>query len=122
MYESRALVGRSAFSDILLEENGVSRQHAFLLQDEDSLVVIDLRSRNGTFVNSQPVASKVLAHNDIISIGNYRLKVDYPAARRDASPPALDTSDTAKMKTIADARQERLVRVSATRDRDTGSA
>ena len=45
---SRALIGRSAFSDILLEENGISRQHAFLIQDDDSLVVIDLRSRNGT--------------------------------------------------------------------------
>ena len=122
MYESRALIGRSAFSDILLEENGVSRQHAFLIQDEDSLVVIDLRSRNGTFVNSQPVASKVLAHSDIISVGNFRLKVDYPAARRDAPATALETSDTAKMKTIADARQERLVRVSSSRERDTGSA
>ena len=122
MYESRALVGRSTFSDILLEEKGISRQHAFLIQDEDALVVIDLRSRNGTFVNSEPVASKVLAHNDIVSIGNFRLKIDYPAARRDASSAAIETSDTAKMKTLEDARRERLVRVPASRDRNSDTA
>lgn len=108
MRQSRALVGRSAFCDILLEEKGISRQHALLLQDEDTLVLIDLRSRNGTLVNSRPVATKLLADKDIISIGNYRIKVDYPGVRGNAELASTDAADTARMQTIDDARRERL--------------
>jgi len=120
MHRSRALIGRSAFCDVLLQAKGISRQHAILLQDEDTLVLIDLRSRNGTFVNSRPVASTFLADSDIISIGNYRIKVDYPTARRRLQAPAAQ-ADTARMKTIDDARRERLRGTIHTSRSETGT-
>jgi len=67
---------------------------------------VDLKSRNGTFVNSQPVQSKVLRNDDIISIGEYRLKVICPPEFSGAAGEA-DMADTAKMRNFEDARRER---------------
>ena len=102
--ESRALVGRSTFSDILLEEKGISRQHAFLIQDEDALVVIDLRSRNGTFVNSRRISNHVLMHDDVIAVGHHRIKFSDPHATQRGALDGAEFADTAIMKTLDDMR------------------
>ena len=107
---TRALIGRSDFCDVHLDENCVSRQHALLVRDENALILFDLRSRNRTFVNSTEITTRVLHDSDIVSIGNYRLKVvlpDYFSVTSDAAVPA---GDTARMKRIEDARREKLRR------------
>lgn len=52
------LLGRYARCDgaALLEDMSMSRVHALLLQIQDSLMVIDTASRNGTFLPGQPAA------------------------------------------------------------------
>lgn len=105
--EKRALIGRSELSDIVILDQFVSGQHALLLRDENAVVLIDLKSRNGTFVNSRRVRSKVLLHNDIVSLGDYRMKMVYPAGHSSIEIDDPDLADTAKMKNIADARRAR---------------
>lgn len=48
------IVGRSPKSNIIIDATSVSRRHAKLVFSEDVLVVADLRSRHGTFVNDEP--------------------------------------------------------------------
>ncbi len=103
---SRALIGRSGLVDIACDGEFVSRQHALLIRDGDSIVLIDLRSRNGTFVNSRRISSTVLRDNDIVMVGDHRIKLVYPDA--DANVEISDTADTAKMKSIGDARRARV--------------
>jgi type II secretory pathway predicted ATPase ExeA len=105
--EKRALIGRSELSDIVILDQFVSSQHALLIRDENAVVLVDLRSRNGTFVNSRRVRSKVLLHNDIISLGDHRMKMVYAAGHSTIEIEDPDLADTAKMKNIADARRVR---------------
>jgi type II secretory pathway predicted ATPase ExeA len=105
--EKRALIGRADLSDIVVRDQFVSGQHALLIRDENAVVLIDLKSRNGTFVNSRRIQSKVLLHDDIISVGDHRLKMVYPEGHSSIEIEDPDLSDTAKMKNIADARRAR---------------
>jgi len=107
---SRVLIGRSDLSDILVDDRFVSKQHALLIWNDDAVVLIDLNSSNGTYVNSRPVKSRVLRHNDVISLGDHRIKMDFARAGTRTDFDDADLADTAKMKNIADVRKARSVR------------
>jgi type II secretory pathway predicted ATPase ExeA len=107
---NRVLVGRSELSDILIDDRFVSKQHALLVWNGASVVLIDLNSANGTFVNSRRIKSRVLRHNDVISLGDHRVKMDFPRAGSRTDFDDADLADTARMKNIADARRARSVR------------
>ena len=51
--------------------------------------------------------SKVLLHNDIISLGDHRLKMVYAEGHSSIDIEDPDVADTAKMKNIADGRRKR---------------
>lgn len=104
---ARTLLGRSELSDVVIENKYVSKQHAMLVQSDGGLIIVDLKSRNGTFANSKPVQSHVLRNNDIISLGDFRIKVILPPSFSAASTGAGDMTDTTKMMTIEDARRAR---------------
>jgi len=65
--------GRHRDSDIFLDDVTVSRRHAELQRVDDSLVIRDLGSLNGTFVNRRRIESAVLEDDDELQIGKYRL-------------------------------------------------
>lgn len=106
---TRVLVGRSELSDILIADHFVSKQHALLIWENESIMLIDLNSANGTLVNSVRVKSRVLRDSDIISMGNHRIKLIYAKAgtRTDFEDP--DLADTATMKNIVEARRARAI-------------
>jgi hypothetical protein len=109
--EKRALIGRSDLSDIPLEDQFVSKQHALLVRDKNAVVLVDLKSRNGTYVNSRRIQSKVLLHDDIISLGDHRIKMVYAKGHSSIEIDDPDLADTAKMKNIADARCVREAKI-----------
>lgn len=76
----RLLIGRNALCDIDLVHEWISRHHAMLIRNERSTVIVDLKSRNGTYVNGERITSHVLVNNDIISLGDHRLKFVDPTA------------------------------------------
>jgi hypothetical protein len=51
------LVGRGDDCDLVVSDRQVSRRHARIRQEEDSYVLEDLNSKNGTFLNGQEVTS-----------------------------------------------------------------
>lgn len=65
-----ATVGRAEDCDLIAEDEGASRKHARIVVWEDSAVVEDLGSRNGTFVGSERVIERrPLGQGDLIRIG-----------------------------------------------------
>ncbi|MFG1494692.1 diguanylate cyclase [Halobacteriovorax sp. GFR7] len=73
--EEEITVGRSAKCDIPLEFNGISREHFKLVSSADGYQVVDLGSRNGTFLNNSKVeAPTELQKGDIIKMGAMALK------------------------------------------------
>jgi len=105
MTDSKVLVGRSELSDILINNQYVSKHHALLVRDRNALLLVDLKSTNGTFVNSRRVRSTVLRHDDIISLGNHAIKVDHPGNRARVDIGESELADTANMKSVADMRR-----------------
>jgi hypothetical protein len=64
------LLGRDVTNDIALGDAEVSRQHARLTRTPGGVVVEDLGSTNGTFVNGERlVAPRVLSMGDLLGFG-----------------------------------------------------
>ncbi|MGD8624946.1 MAG: FHA domain-containing protein [Anaerolineae bacterium] len=67
------LIGRGKESDLVLPEQGVSRQHARLQHSPNGWTLIDLGATNGTFVNGQQVPAhepRLLQPGDRVTIGS----------------------------------------------------
>lgn len=66
----RVTVGRSATSDVVLDDGQTSRVHAVLEQFAGAWVVRDVGSRNGTFVNGRAVDGQAgLRDGDELRVG-----------------------------------------------------
>ena len=67
------LLGRGTDCDLRLVDPGVSRHHAELRVENDQVVLVDLSSTNGTFVNGQPVRRVALSDGTHVSLGRTTL-------------------------------------------------
>jgi pSer/pThr/pTyr-binding forkhead associated (FHA) protein len=67
------LLGRGTDCDLRLVDPGVSRHHAELRVENDQVVLVDLGSTNGTFVNGQPVRRVTLSDGMRIALGRTTL-------------------------------------------------
>jgi len=64
------VLGRAADVQLHVDGAGVSRRHAELVVDDDSVCLRDLGSSNGTFVNEKRLDAPVLLNNgDLVRIG-----------------------------------------------------
>jgi pSer/pThr/pTyr-binding forkhead associated (FHA) protein len=64
------VIGRSRQSDLRLDVEGVSRQHARVVRSAAAAVsLVDLGAKNGTFLNGDRVDIAALHHGDRIQIG-----------------------------------------------------
>ncbi len=71
-------IGRLHENDIVVENLAVSGHHARVDSVGDKFLLTDLNSKNGTFVNEQPVtAPHWLRHGDIILVGKHYLVFTY---------------------------------------------
>jgi len=70
-------IGRRDTNDVVIEDPSVSGHHAKIDSLEDRFVLIDLQSKNGSFVNEQMVNSHWLKDEDIITIGGHKLIFRY---------------------------------------------
>ena len=68
---NEVVIGRNPTTDITLLDEGISREHALVLFDEDApgYVIEDLASTNGTKVTGKRIRSAPLAEGDEIQIG-----------------------------------------------------
>lgn len=72
-------VGRSPENDVFLVDPSVSRRHAVLEVRGDLLLVRDLASTNGTFVNGERVQLRTLQPGDVVAFGKTEMKVEAPS-------------------------------------------
>lgn len=64
-------------NDVQLKDTAISRLHAMLFYDESGLVgILDLVSKNGTFVNGAEVESKILKKGDLITVGGTKIRFE----------------------------------------------
>ena len=88
--EAKIIVGRSPECHIRLASAEISKQHCLLRSGPQGISVTDLGSRNGTFVNDQPITQETpLKPGDRLRIGPMELRVP---ARKPARAPASTAS------------------------------
>jgi pSer/pThr/pTyr-binding forkhead associated (FHA) protein len=72
-------IGRHQDNDVTINDPAVSGHHARIESVGNRLVLIDLKSKNGTFVNEQLVGTHWIEHGDIVTIGGHSLVLNDPA-------------------------------------------
>jgi pSer/pThr/pTyr-binding forkhead associated (FHA) protein len=79
-------IGRHQDNDVTIDDPAVSGHHARIDSVGNRLMLIDLKSKNGTFVNEQLVSTHWMEHGDVVTIGGHSLVLNEPGA--EISPPA----------------------------------
>lgn len=87
----RTTVGRVEDNAFQIAEPSVSSRHCEILLQGADIVVKDLNSTNGTFINGEKISEGVLKPGQTLRLGNVELKLDVPgapAAPASTAPPA----------------------------------
>lgn len=71
----RVSVGRHHTNDVQLRSNRVSNYHAEILNEVDGLMLRDMGSTNGTYVNDESIRLQRIKTGDRIRIGNFQITV-----------------------------------------------
>jgi pSer/pThr/pTyr-binding forkhead associated (FHA) protein len=72
--KDRTTLGRRPYNDIVIDNLAVSGEHAVLQMSGNEVYLEDLNSTNGTYINGKAVKKQLLANNDTIEIGKYKIK------------------------------------------------
>lgn len=87
-----SVIGRSKRSDIVIDIPTVSRSHAVLTRyDDGSWSVADIHSKDGLYVNEEPVDFAVLHPEDEISIGGVAMTLKPISAKQEQKLAELRT-------------------------------
>jgi hypothetical protein len=74
--DSRVTIGRAPDNDLQIDNLAVSDHHARVYTDSGRLMVEDLKSLNGTFLNNNRIEREWLRSGDSILIGKHTIVVD----------------------------------------------
>ena len=94
-------IGRGPDNSIAIDNLAVSNRHAQIKSEQGRLIIEDLDSLNGTFVNNQRVKRAALKSGDVVVVGKHSIYVDEtdrdeaPAsAARQSAPLAKSVDET----------------------------
>lgn len=68
-------VGRKPDNDIIIDNQAVSGHHASIKMEGDTILLEDLNSLNGTYLNGQKISKAELFNGDVVLIGVHTLNV-----------------------------------------------
>lgn len=69
------LLGRGPACDILLESRSVSLKHARVRASQNALMIEDLASLGGVYVNRRPITQQKIGIGDVVKLGDITLRV-----------------------------------------------
>lgn len=96
------VIGRCADCDLPLNSKKASRRHCEVRYEGDQVIVEDLGSTNGTFLNGEPLhGSRVLQAGDRIHIGG--VTITYCHVDSELTSGAMENEDEAAQTVIFDA-------------------
>ena len=62
---------------LVLDDPAISRLHAMIFHDSNGAGILDLVSKNGTYVNGEEVESKSLQNGDLVEVGGTKMVFSY---------------------------------------------
>ena len=72
--QERTTVGRRPYNDVVIDNLAVSGEHAVFVLSGDDVLLHDLGSTNGTYVNAKAVTRQELRNGDIVEVGKYKIR------------------------------------------------
>jgi len=105
LHVGQTTVGRGSLNSIVIDAESVSRHHAVLSRDGDTVKLHDLGSRNGTYVNDVRVRVRRLRHGDTITMGDCVLRFLNDKPMHEMSAPLDLDSLTAEFQSAYSAAQ-----------------
>jgi pSer/pThr/pTyr-binding forkhead associated (FHA) protein len=72
--KDRTTLGRRPYNDIVIDNLAVSGEHAAIALNGNEVVLEDLNSTNGSYVNGKAIKKQALQNGDSIEIGKYKIK------------------------------------------------
>lgn len=67
------VIGRAPDCDVVIRDILLSRRHCTIEPMGDQWIIADLGSKNGTFVQGQPITRHLLSEGDVVQIGRSKL-------------------------------------------------
>lgn len=84
------VIGRSNDVDLPLRHALISRQHCELSELDGVVIVRDLGSLNGTFIDDKRITEAELRPGDLLTVGSVTFRVDYQCNDNGASEVASE--------------------------------
>ena len=98
---ARLTIGRVPDCDIQLKDHAVSRRHCTIEARGDELIVTDLESANGTFLNDRLIRTSSIHTGDAIRVGATLVRVARgPAAGESATGPAAAVERDERLESV----------------------
>ena len=72
--KEKTTLGLRPYNDIVIDNLAISGEHASLQRIGADIFIEDLNSTNGTYLNGKFIKRQLLAHNDVIEVGKYKIK------------------------------------------------
>ncbi|SMP43988.1 FHA domain-containing protein [Neorhodopirellula lusitana] len=101
--QDKFLIGRSDSCQLRPKSESVSRKHCILAIKDGRLLIQDLKSRNGTFVNEKrlpPDKAKVLKDSDVIRVGKLSFVLVIEHGLHAAKKPEVKSVADAAARTV----------------------
>ncbi|HVY70522.1 MAG TPA: FHA domain-containing protein [Verrucomicrobiae bacterium] len=93
-------IGRNPSNDFRVSDSSVSSFHCEVVVGEEGVVVRDLQSTNGTFVNGQQIQESPLRPGEQLRLGNVDFKLDAPPVH--VAIPTIKTEETPQATVLPD--------------------
>ena len=105
------LIGRSEECQLRPKSESISRRHAAIVRKDGRILLIDLKSRNGTHVNDQlldPSKAKVLKNGDVIRVGKLEFVAVIEVGIDKVKKPEIKTVEEAAARTASSVNDSRF--------------
>jgi len=92
--DEKFLIGRGDDCQLRPKSESISRRHCALVQKDGRLLLVDLKSRNGTFINDKqlsPDKAKILKSGDRIRVGQLEFEISIEVGLASAKKSEVST-------------------------------
>jgi pilus assembly protein CpaF len=105
-FESEEItIGRVDENDICLPKGNISKKHTKIVVKDGKIIVLDLKSTNGTYVNGKKLAGpQIISPDDKVYIGDFILNVEPPDLGAGVEPALQDGDEPAEQTTMTPSR------------------
>ena len=101
-------LGRLQGCDVVVDDESASRRHCTITARDESCVVADLQSANGTFVNEKRIAMQPLQRGDRLRVGSTVFELVDASAQPSVSAASTQPGSAASL-SIVESRSQLLV-------------